>query len=182
MSAKKNKTMPSAAPPVVGIGGSAGAIDALQRFFEAVPDDLGLAFVVIMHLAPDRESELDEILARKTRMPVRQVGDHETAQLEPDHIYVIAPGRKLEITDTSVSASRFEQAGDRRTAIDLFFRSLAASHADGIAVVLSGSGSDGAAGAKAVKEAGGSCSCRVRATQRTMAYREPLSLPALPTS
>jgi two-component system CheB/CheR fusion protein len=88
-------------------------------------------------------------------MPVIQVGDHESAKLDANHVYVIAPDRKLEITDTSVGASRFEQARGQRAAIDLFFRSLATSHGDGFAVVLSGSGSDGALGARAVKEGGG---------------------------
>jgi two-component system CheB/CheR fusion protein len=88
-------------------------------------------------------------------MPVTQVGDHDKVKLNKNHVYVIAPDRKLEITDTSVSASLFEQGRGHRAAIDLFFRSLAASHGDGFAVVLSGSGSDGALGARAVKEAGG---------------------------
>jgi hypothetical protein len=84
-----------------------------------------------------------------------QVADHDKAKLFPNHVYVIAPGRKLEITDRSVGASGFEQPRGKRAAIDIFFHSLAAVQGDGFAVVLSGSGSDGALGAKAVKEAGG---------------------------
>ena len=141
--------------PVCGIGASAGGLEALRKFFDALPDDLGLAYVVIVHLAPDRKSDLPAIIARWTRMAVIQVGDHESAKLDANHVYVIAPDRKLEITDTSVGASRFEQARGQRAAIDLFFRSLAASHGDGFAVVLSGSGSDGALGARAVKESSG---------------------------
>jgi len=76
-------------------------------------------------------------------MPVIQVADNERAKLEADHVYVIAPDRKLEITDTSVGASSFKQPRGQRTAIDLFFRSLAEAHGDGFAVVLSGGGSDG---------------------------------------
>jgi two-component system, chemotaxis family, CheB/CheR fusion protein len=143
------------AVPVCGIGASAGGLEALQKFFGALPDDLGLAYVVILHLAPDRKSDLPAIIARWTRMPVIQVGDHDRAKLDANHVYVIAPDRKLEITDTSIGASKFEQARGQRAAIDLFFRSLAASHSDGFAVVLSGSGSDGALGARAVKEGGG---------------------------
>ncbi len=142
-------------PQVVAIGASAGGIEALQAFFSAVPTDLGLAYVVVVHLAPDRQSELPHILKRQTAMPVRQVGDHDTVKLEPDHVYVIAPGRKLEITDSSIGASRFEQPRGRRSPIDLFFRSLAENHGDGYAIILSGSGSDGALGARAIKEAGG---------------------------
>ena len=140
---------------VCGVGASAGGIEALQQFFGALPDDLGLAYVVILHLAPDRKSELPHILSRATTMPVAQVPDHEEVQLAPNHVYVIAPDRQLEMTDTAVSASPFDRARGRRSAIDLFFRSLAAAHGDGFAVVLSGSGSDGALGAKAIKESGG---------------------------
>ena len=140
---------------VCGIGASAGGLEALQKFFGVLPTNLGLAYVVIVHLAPDRKSDLPSIISRWTKMPVTQVGDSDKAPLAPDHVYVIAPDRKLEITDHSVGASRFEQVRGQRAAIDLFFRSLATSKGDGFAVVLSGGGSDGALGAKAVKEAGG---------------------------
>src|SRR4029079_3665336 len=139
---------------VCGIGASAGGVEALQQFFLAVAPDLGLAYVVIVHLAPDHKSELPAILSRCTTMPVVQVGDSQEA-LQPDHVYVIAPDRKLEITDSAVGASHFDQPRGHRTAIDLFFRSLASTHGDGFAVILSGSGSDGALGARAVKESGG---------------------------
>ena len=141
--------------PVCGIGASAGGIEALQQFFGGVSPDLGLAYVVVVHLAPDRKSELPSILGRFIPMPVVQVGDHDKVKLAPDTVCVIAPDRKLEITDTSVGASNFERPRGQRNAIDLFFRSLAATHGDGFAVVLSGSGSDGALGGEAVKESGG---------------------------
>jgi len=140
---------------VCGIGASAGGVGALQHFFRALPPDLGLAYIVVIHLSPDHPSELPSILARWTTMPVVQVADHDHTKLAPDHVYVIAPDRKLEITDSSVAASPFTQPRGHRTAIDLFFRSLAAEHGDGFAVVLSGGGSDGAVGAKAVRERGG---------------------------
>jgi len=141
--------------PVVGIGASAGGLEALKTFFQHLPPDLGAAYVVIVHLAPDHDSELPSILARETAMQLVQVGDHEQEALQPNQVYVIAPDRKLEVTDASVGASRFEQPRGQRAAIDLFFRSLAASRGDIYAVVLSGGGADGAVGAKAVKEAGG---------------------------
>jgi two-component system CheB/CheR fusion protein len=141
--------------PVCGIGASAGGVEALQQFFSALPADLGLAYAVIVHLSPDHKSELPAILQRWTKMPVIQVGDHDKVPLKPDQIYVIAPDRKLEITDGAVGASGFEQPPGKRAAIDLFFRSLAETYGDGFAVLLSGSGSDGAVGAKAVKERGG---------------------------
>jgi two-component system, chemotaxis family, CheB/CheR fusion protein len=139
---------------VVGIGASAGGIEALCEFFEAVPPDLGLAYVVIVHLAPDHNSELAAIIGRRTRMPVIEVSEQQL-ELKPDHVYAISPDRKLEINDTSIGAAPFEDARARRTPIDVFFRSLAQSHGDGFAIVLSGGGSDGAVGAKAVKGAGG---------------------------
>ncbi len=141
--------------PIVGIGASAGGLEALQTFFQSIPADLGAAYVVIVHLAPDRESGLPEILSRETKMPVMQVGDDDKTALRPDHVYVIAPNRKLELTDSSVGASQFDRPRGQRAAIDVFFRSLAAVHGESFAVVLSGGGSDGAVGAKAVKEAGG---------------------------
>ena len=93
----------TAAPvvPVCGIGASAGGVEALQKFFLALPADLGLAYVVIVHLAPHRKSDLPNLLARWTSMPVTQVGDHDRTPLSPNHVYVIAPDRKLEITDNT---------------------------------------------------------------------------------
>jgi two-component system CheB/CheR fusion protein len=140
---------------VCGIGASGGGIEALRQFFASIRPDLGLAYVVILHLSPDFKRELAGILGRETTMPVVQVSDHETKKLEPNHVYVIAPGRKLEITDSVISSSEFDQPSGRRAAIDVFFRSLAIAHSDGFAVILSGGGSDGAIGARAVKERGG---------------------------
>jgi two-component system, chemotaxis family, CheB/CheR fusion protein len=145
----------SSVPPVCGIGASAGGIEALQQFFQAIPPDLGLAYVVIVHLSPEHKSELPAILARRTSMPVVQVGDHDKVPLLPDTVYVIAPDRKLEIADSTVGASSFEQPRGRRHPIDLFFRSLAKNHGDGFAVILSGGGADGSLGARAVRERGG---------------------------
>jgi len=139
---------------VVGIGASAGGIEALREFFDAVPGDLGLAYVVIVHLAPGHSSELAPILGRRTKMPVVEVTG-EPLELKLDHVYVISPDHKLEISDTHIRATPFDTPQGRRTAIDVFFRSLAERHGDGFAIVLSGGGSDGAVGAKAVKEAGG---------------------------
>src|SRR6185437_11137859 len=97
----------AATVPICGIGASAGGLEALQKFFAAVPDNLGLAYVVILHLAPDQKSELPAIIGRWTNMPVIQVGDSDKEPLAANHVYVIAPGRKLEINDTEVGASPF---------------------------------------------------------------------------
>jgi two-component system CheB/CheR fusion protein len=142
----------SAKPVIVGIGASAGGIQALQSLFEALPDATGAAFVVVVHLDPHSHSELARILGARTRMPVLQVDAAD--KLQANHVYVIPPGRQLQITDHEVSAIEFDEPRGRRAPIDLFFRSLA-RHGDGMAVILSGAGADGAVGVKAVKEAGG---------------------------
>ncbi len=140
-------------PVTVGIGASAGGIQALQAFFDAVPDNTGAAFVVVVHLDPQSRSDLPGILATRTRMPVTQVGGPE--QLRANHVYVIPPDRRLRITDHEISAVEFDEPRGQRAPIDLFFRSLAEQHGDGFAIILTGAGSDGAIGVRAVKEAGG---------------------------
>jgi two-component system CheB/CheR fusion protein len=143
----------SAPPPICAIGASAGGVSALQTFFSAIDDDLGLAYVVVIHLAPDRPSQLGSILARSTRMPVEQVED--ASKLCPNCVYVIAPDRELVIEGDKLMARPVTEPRSRRAPIDRFFRSVAAARGDGMAVVLSGSGSDGALGIRAIKEAGG---------------------------
>lgn len=138
--------------PVVGIGASAGGIQALQTFFDTLPQDTGAAFVVVVHLDPQSHSELAHILAARTSMPVVQVEKAEP--LEANKVYVIPPDRRLCLTDHEISCAEFEEPHGHRAPIDLFFRSLA-DHGEGFAVVLTGAGSDGAIGVRAVKEAGG---------------------------
>jgi two-component system CheB/CheR fusion protein len=138
---------------VVAMGSSAGGIEALQTFFEAIPTETGAAFVVVVHLDPDRRSELAAILATRTSMPVITVLDHQ--KLHPNHVYVIAPDLRLEIADHEIKAVPFEEPHGRRVPIDQFFRSVAERLGDGFAVILSGAGSDGSLGVRAVKESGG---------------------------
>src|SRR4051812_2869260 len=140
---------------VCGIGASAGGLEALREFFAAVPADLGIAYVVIVHLAPEHESDLASLLANRTKMPVREVRDDQKLEIKPDHVYVISPDRMLEVDDKTVGSSPFKEPRRHRAPIDVFFRSLAANHADCFAIILSGGGSDGAIGAKEVKESGG---------------------------
>jgi two-component system CheB/CheR fusion protein len=142
-----------AKPIIVTIGASAGGVSALQRFFEAIPEQTGAVFVVAVHLDPERRSELPQILAGRTRMPVIQV--NRTEKLEADHVYVIPPDRRLQLIDHKITPAEFDEPRGRRSPIDLFFRSAAERVGDGFAVVLSGAGSDGAIGVRAVKEAGG---------------------------
>lgn len=141
--------------PVCAIGASAGGIEALTDFFHALPADLGAAYVVVVHLPPDHKSELPAILAKRTKMPVIQLGDHEQAAVQADHVYVLAPDRKLHITETSFIAQPFDQPRGHRMSIDLLFRTLAHARPDGFAIILSGTGSDGTAGAREIKAGGG---------------------------
>jgi two-component system, chemotaxis family, CheB/CheR fusion protein len=148
-----NEDKNSAPTPICSIGASAGGVAALQDFFRGIDDDLGIAFVVIVHLAPDQPSHLNDILAACTAMPVTQVKD--AVQIKPNHVFVIPPDRELVILGDDIAARPFREPRGRRAPIDMFFRSVAAGRGDGMAVVLSGSGSDGALGVRAVKEAGG---------------------------
>jgi two-component system CheB/CheR fusion protein len=143
----------TAGPPIVGIGASAGGVRALQALFHALPKDTGAAFVVVIHLDPEFHSELPAVLGNQTDMPVVQVQD--TARLEPNQVYVIAPNQRLRIADHQISSHPFEEPRGQRAPIDMFFRSLAEQHGDGFAVILTGAGGDGAIGVKAIKEAGG---------------------------
>lgn len=139
--------------PTVGIGASAGGVQALGEFFDNLREDVGAAYVVIVHLDPKRQSELSNILAAHTKLPVSPVTDR--VRLEPRHVYVIPPDRQLLIVEQHLSTVEFVEPRSRRTPIDLFFRSLAAHHGDHLAIILSGAGSDGTVGVKAIKEAGG---------------------------
>jgi two-component system, chemotaxis family, CheB/CheR fusion protein len=138
---------------VVGIGASAGGLKALQSFFDALPNDTNMAYVVITHLHPEYVSHLPEILQSHTQMPVTQV--KQLVAVEPDHVYVIPPNRRMVMADSKLDIAEFDEPRGHRAPIDLFFRSLASSHPDSAAIVLSGSGTDGAVGIKAVKESGG---------------------------
>ncbi len=140
----------------VGIGASAGGIKPLKEFFAAMPADSGMAFVVILHLSPEHESELPAVLQTNTSMPVVQV--RGTVKIEPNHVYVIPPTKHLAMVDTEIRLIEPETIRGRRVPIDLFFRTLAAAHGkNSVCVVLSGTGVDGTSGLKRVKEAGGLC-------------------------
>jgi two-component system, chemotaxis family, CheB/CheR fusion protein len=138
---------------VVGIGASAGGLKAMQAFFNALPNDTNMAYVVITHLHPEYESHLPEILQSQTDMPVTQVT--KLVKVEPNCVYVIPPNRRMLMADSKLDIAEFDEPRGHRTPIDLFFRSLASSHPDSAAVILSGTGTDGAVGIKAIKESGG---------------------------
>jgi two-component system CheB/CheR fusion protein len=145
---------PQPPPPVVGIGASAGGINALKQFFTNVDVTSGAAYVVILHLSPDHDSRLAQVLQTATAMPVAQVTG--SVAIEPDHVYVLSPNKSLTIADGHLSVADFTRPEERRSPVDVFFRALAdsrGSHA--IAVVLSGTGPNGSAGVKRIKAYGG---------------------------
>jgi two-component system CheB/CheR fusion protein len=142
-------------PFIVGIGASAGGIEALQQFFSHVDAQTGAAFVVILHLSPDHDSQLASVLQQVTQLPVTQVRSRVT--VEPDHVYVVPPDRLLTMDGHSIVVSEITRVEQRRSPVDLFFRSLAdAQGSRAVCVVLSGTGSNGSAGLWRVKEYGGS--------------------------
>ena len=138
---------------VVGIGASAGGLKALQAFFESLPDNTGMAFVVITHLHPEHESHLAEILQNSTQMPVMQVSG--LVALKSNHVYVIPPNRRLVMADSQLDVTDFKEPRGQRSPIDFFFRSLAKAHPNSVGIILSGGGTDGSVGVKAIKEVGG---------------------------
>src|ERR1700728_1640517 len=140
---------------IVGIGASAGGLDAFHSFFERMPADCGMAFVLILHLPPDRKSMLPEIIRRWTAMPVIEATDG--ALIEPNCIYIPPPHAIVTMAHGHLGVRMAEQ-DDKRVLrpIDGFFDSLGAAVGEqAIGIVLSGSGSDGALGLKAIKECGG---------------------------
>jgi two-component system CheB/CheR fusion protein len=139
---------------VVGLGGSAGCIPALEAFFQRVAPDSGSAYVVVLHLSPEYESRLAEVLGRSTSLRVQQVT--KAVRIAPNQVYVIPPGRQLEMRDGTLAVEDLEQPAGPRVAIDNFFRTLAAAHGpQAAAVVFSGTGADGTLGIRQVKEYGG---------------------------
>lgn len=142
------------AVPVVGIGASAGGIEALSRFFDVMPTDTGCAFVVVLHLDPKRESELARVLSAHTTMPVVQV--EEGMRLAANHVYVIAPDTDLKVSGGGLHVSRPAEPRGHRHPVDVLFSSLAVDqHQRAIAIVLSGTGSDGTEGLRDIRAEGG---------------------------
>lgn len=140
--------------PVVGIGASAGGIEALGSFFDAMPTDSGCAFVVVLHLDPKRESEMARILSGRTKMPVAQVEDGMA--LAPDHVYVIAPDTDLKLVEDGLKVSRPPEPRGQRHPVDVLFASIATEQRErSVAIVLSGTGSDGTEGLKEIRAEGG---------------------------
>lgn len=145
---------PSTTPIVVGIGASAGGLDAFKRFFGAMPSTTGLAFVLVQHLDPTHESLMADLLGRYTDMPVVQVEDQ--MPVEPDHVYIIPPDRYMMISDGVLRLTKPTERRGMRMPIDFFLVSLAEDLRErAIGIILSGTASDGTLGIKAVKAHGG---------------------------
>ncbi len=140
--------------PVVGIGASAGGLEALEQFFSHVKPECGMAFVVIQHLDPERKGMMPELLQRSTRLPVVEAGDH--MPLAPNRVHVIPSNKFLSIVDGTLFLVEPSEPRGLRLPIDYFLRALADERRDrAIGVVLSGMGSDGTLGLRAIKESAG---------------------------
>lgn len=147
-------SMEHRALPIVGIGASAGGVEALQELVRAIPEGVGLAWVVVQHLAPDHPSVMDRLLASQTRLDVRVVTDGMT--VEADTVYIAPPGPFTTLSEGRFKLTSHAPETGLRTPIDRFLVSLAeATGREGCAVILSGTGSDGTMGLRAVKSAGG---------------------------
>ena len=140
--------------PVVGIGASAGGIEASSQLIEALPPDTGMAFVFVQHLGANSPSMLSQILSRVSAIPVAEATQNMTVR--PDHIYVIPPKAKMTIKGDRLHLVAREPAERKLMSIDIFFKSLAENYGNrSIGVVLSGLDGDGAEGLKMIKQAGG---------------------------
>jgi two-component system CheB/CheR fusion protein len=161
--ANTNKTSAIAAPvtnpkttafPIVGIGASAGGLEALEQFFENMPDNNGMAFVVIQHLDPHHVGFMPELLQRITPMKVHQATNG--LQVKPNCVYIIPPNKSMSLLNGSLHLFDTVEVRGLRLPIDIFLRSLAADQeANSVGIILSGMGSDGSQGVKSIKEKNG---------------------------
>ena len=146
------KTSPSSL--IVGIGASAGGLDALKTFFANMPPDSGMAFVLVQHLSPDHKSMLADLVGRATMMPV--VEAENNMPIASNTVHVIPPDATLTLKQRSLHVSRPAPPRERRRPIDTFFSSLAEEHGENaVCIILSGTGTDGTLGLKTIKEHGG---------------------------
>jgi two-component system, chemotaxis family, CheB/CheR fusion protein len=152
MTDKQEKPVPAC--PIVALGASAGGIQALTAFFNAMPEDPGIAFVVVLHLSPSHESHLVNVLQRTTSLDVVQV--HRSVRIKANCIYVISPNSVLTISEDQMRARGPRNDFERRHPVDAIFQSLAEKRGrEAVCIILSGSGSNGSAGAQAVRERDG---------------------------
>ncbi|HSA57299.1 MAG TPA: chemotaxis protein CheB, partial [Gemmatimonadaceae bacterium] len=140
--------------PIVGIGASAGGLEAFTALLNHLPPDTGMAFVLVQHLDPQHESALTQLLARATSMPVREIASN--TRVKADHVYVIPPNTDLSISRGILALRPRERTDRGNRSIDLFLESLAQDQGErAIGVILSGTASDGTLGLEAIKAEGG---------------------------
>lgn len=140
--------------PVVGIGASAGGLEAFKKLINAIPDDSGMAYILVQHLHPGHSSSLPEILQRETNIPVHEIRDN--VEVKPDNVYIIPSNKMLVATDGILQLSPRPSKDHKNMPIDIFFSSLAEVHqSHAIGIVLSGTGADGTFGLKDIKNQGG---------------------------
>lgn len=175
----------SAAPPkkmepsddfgVVGIGASAGGLEAFSEVLRTLPADTGMAFVLVMHLDPNHQSLLAEVLSNRTAMPVLQIQDKMA--VKPNHVYVIPPNVTVELTGRKLLLSARMTKGVHNP-VDIFFISLAREMGpNATGVILSGTASDGTLGLKEIKAAAGVTFCQDESAKYDGMPREPRSQP-----
>lgn len=151
--------------PIVGIGASAGGLEALEHFFKNVPENCGIAFVVIQHLDPHHVGVMPELLQRATHMKVIQATDH--LKIQQNHVYVIPPNKSMSVLNRCLYLFEPLELRGLRLPIDYFFRSLADDQQENsIGIILSGMGSDGSLGLKAIKEKNGIVAVQTPATAK----------------
>lgn len=150
----KNKEDSDNLFPVVGVGASAGGLDAFKRLIRAIPENAGVAYILVQHLEPSHDSMLVEILQKITSIPVQEITNN--VRVEPNRVYVIPSNKLLTANDGRLELSPRGPKGEKNMPIDVFFTSLSEVHqSHAIGVVLSGTGTDGTQGLRAIKEQGG---------------------------
>ncbi|WP_234572288.1 chemotaxis protein CheB [Rhodohalobacter sp. 614A] len=138
---------------IVALGASAGGLEALKSFLQALPNNNGMSFIVVLHLSPEKKSNLAQLLQSKTELTVQQVA--EKTSIEPNHIYIIPPNKLLQVEKNNLVLSDFQKSPGLNT-INLLFKTLAESKGEkAVGIILSGSGSDGTEGLQAIKKHGG---------------------------
>lgn len=150
----KNKELSANLFPVVGVGASAGGLDAFKRLIRAIPENSGVAYILVQHLEPSHASMLVDILQKVTHIPVQEITNN--VRVEPDHVYVIPSNKLLTANDGRLELNPRAPRNEKNMPIDVFFTSLAEVHqGHAIGVVLSGTATDGTLGLKAIKDHGG---------------------------
>ena len=154
MEHRDSETLSTLPFPLVAIGGSAGSLDALLQLFERLPQDCGVAFIIVIHLVHNEQSLLPELLQRRCALTVERAQDNQAIRV--NHVYVIPPGRLLRRQGAQLLAAPLARQQEHGSVIDILFSSVAEGGRGALAgILLSGAGSDGVAGLRQIKQAGG---------------------------